>query len=94
LETSVTNQIFIPDEVKIRLSSGDVCSSFYGLMPSCQVCKNLEIKIYNIFNIACCFVRVQKLISHAKGRIYKEQGDDKIIFTQDDERSGIGDITA
>jgi hypothetical protein len=47
LETTLTNQNDIHDEIKSRLNSGNVCCySVQNLLPSHLISKNLKIKLY------------------------------------------------
>jgi len=47
LGTILTNQNDIPDEIKNRLNSGNVCyHSVQNLLPSCLILKSLKNKIY------------------------------------------------
>ena len=58
LGTTLTNQNFIPEEIKGRLRSGSTCYySVQNLLSSRLLSKNLKIKIYRTI-IACCFIWV------------------------------------
>jgi hypothetical protein len=47
LETTLTNQSFIQDEIKSRLNTGSACcNSVQNLLSSSLLSKNLKIKIY------------------------------------------------
>jgi hypothetical protein len=47
LETTVTNQNLIQEEIKRRLNSGNACyHSVQNLLSSCLLSKNLKIRIY------------------------------------------------
>jgi len=49
LGTTLTNQNFIPEEIKSRLRSGNACyHSVQNLLSSRLLSKNLKIKIYRI----------------------------------------------
>jgi hypothetical protein len=62
LETAVTNQICIQEEIKSRLNSGnDSHHSVQNLLPSCLLSKNVKIWIY------LWFIRVWNLVSNIKG---------------------------
>ena len=59
LGTTLTNQNSIPEEIRNRLRSGNVCyHSVHNLLSSRLLSKNLKIKIYRTIILACCFVWV------------------------------------
>ena len=47
METNLTNQNYIQEEIKSRLKSGNICClSVQNLLSSCLLSKNIKIKIY------------------------------------------------
>ena len=60
LETTLTNQNSIQEEIKRRVSSGNACShSEQNLFSSSFVSKNLKIKIYRTMYKLCPTFRAQ-----------------------------------
>jgi UDP-galactopyranose mutase len=56
LETTLTNQNCIQEEIKRRVRSGNACChSVQHLLSTSLVSKNLKIRYQN-YNFACCFV--------------------------------------
>ena len=52
LGTNLTNQNFIPEEIKNRIRSGNACyHSVKNLLSSRLLSKNLKIKIYRTMNL-------------------------------------------
>jgi len=54
LGTTVTDQIVTYEEIKSRLTSGNVCChSVQNLQSSSLLTENIKIKIYRMNNFAC-----------------------------------------
>jgi hypothetical protein len=67
LETTLTSQNDIHDEIKSRLNSRNACYfSDQNLFSSRLISKNLKIKTYKT-NFASCAVWVRNLVSHSEG---------------------------
>jgi len=59
LETTLTNQNCIAEEIKRRLKSGNACyHSVQNLLSSRLLSKNLKIKIFRIIILPVCFICV------------------------------------
>jgi len=59
LETTLTNQNSIQEEMKSRLKSGNACChSVQNRLSSSLLSKNLQIKIYRTITLPVCFVWV------------------------------------
>ena len=67
LETTLTHQNSIQEEIKGRLKSGNAYyHSVQNLLSYNLLSKNLKIKINN-YNFACCCVWVWNLVAHTEG---------------------------
>jgi hypothetical protein len=86
LGTTVTNQNLIQEEIKRRLSSGNVCfHSIQNLLSSRLLSKNLKIRVYKtIILLVLCWCETWSLTLKEEHRLrVLEQGAEEYIWTEE-----------
>jgi len=94
LETTLTNQNYIYEEIKGRLKSGNACShSVRNLLSFSLLSKNLKLKIYT-YNFAFCLVCETwslTLREERRLRMFENRVPRRIFGPKGDEVTGNGE---
>jgi len=70
--TTLMTQNAFQKEIKSRMESGNACyHSVQNLLSCSLLSKNIKMKIYRKYNLACCFVWVWNVVAHIEGKRHR-----------------------